>query len=112
MLNLDENRFCLILANNVHIYEFGGNVEFKMKNVCAPPQGQSKFLCGNCNKQWSIQEVYKMALLTAEEAEYFEMKIFENAAKSFLEVKQVSQTLVQISLSCEKNQDANSAKSP
>lgn len=58
--------------------------------VCLP-KGQCNFVCGNCNKQWSIQEVYKMALLTPEEVECFERKIFENAADSFLGVKRVSQ---------------------
>lgn len=61
-------------------------------NTCA--QGQCNFVCGNCNNQWSIQEVYKMALLTPEEAEHFETKIFENAANTFLEVKRVSQTFL------------------
>lgn len=39
-----------------------------------------------------------MALFTPDEAEYFEMKIFENAAQNFLEVKRVSQTCSDLSV--------------
>uniref|UniRef100_A0A3Q4I8T6 RING-type domain-containing protein n=1 Tax=Neolamprologus brichardi TaxID=32507 RepID=A0A3Q4I8T6_NEOBR len=41
-------------------------------------QGESKFVCGQtgCDAEWSFEEVCKMALLTPEEIEYFEKKIF------------------------------------
>ena len=55
-------------------------------------KGKSEFVCGqtNCNVEWSFDEVSKMALLTPEEVEEFEKKIFSNAAKNFLDIKQVS----------------------
>ncbi|XP_036969001.1 probable E3 ubiquitin-protein ligase RNF144A-A [Acanthopagrus latus] len=53
-------------------------------------EGKSEFVCGqtNCNVEWSFDEVSKMALLTPEEVEEFEKKIFSNAAKNFLDIKQ------------------------
>lgn len=49
-------------------------------------------MCGqtNCNVEWPFDEVRKMALLTPKEMEYFEKKLFSNAAKNYLEVKEVS----------------------
>ncbi|KAF6724455.1 hypothetical protein FQA47_019858 [Oryzias melastigma] len=37
-------------------------------------EGKNRFVCGmtGCNKEWSYEEVCKMALLTPEEKEYFE----------------------------------------
>ncbi|XP_005925930.1 probable E3 ubiquitin-protein ligase RNF144A isoform X1 [Haplochromis burtoni] len=51
-------------------------------------QGESKFLCGQtgCDAEWSFEEVCKMALLTPEEIEYFEKKMFSNS-KDFFDVK-------------------------
>ncbi|KAM8747859.1 uncharacterized protein AB9X84_015739 [Acanthopagrus schlegelii] len=53
-------------------------------------QGECRFECGNCDREWSFEEVCKMALLTPEEVEEFEKKIFLNAAKDFLDIKEVS----------------------
>uniref|UniRef100_A0A672Z9X2 RING-type domain-containing protein n=1 Tax=Sphaeramia orbicularis TaxID=375764 RepID=A0A672Z9X2_9TELE len=51
-------------------------------------EGQYKFVCGHPNcKEWSYEEVRKMALLTPEETKYFENQLFENAAKSYMDVK-------------------------
>ncbi|XP_030609171.1 uncharacterized protein LOC115796848 [Archocentrus centrarchus] len=52
-------------------------------------QGESRFVCGRagCNAEWSYEEVCKMALLTPEEKEYFENKMFSSAAKDYLDVK-------------------------
>lgn len=49
-------------------------------------------MCGQtgCDVEWPFDEVRKMALLTPEEMEYFEKKLFSNAAKNYLEVKEVS----------------------
>lgn len=55
-----------------------------------------------------------MALLTPKEAEYFEMKIFENAAQNFLEVKRVSQTFLDVSVTfgnCDKSKTQTLQKS-
>ncbi|XP_030287817.1 uncharacterized protein LOC115590558 [Sparus aurata] len=49
-------------------------------------KGKSRFVCGNCDAEWSYEEVRKMALLTPEEVDYFEKKLFVNAASNF-EVK-------------------------
>ncbi|XP_028285221.1 probable E3 ubiquitin-protein ligase ARI7 [Parambassis ranga] len=48
-------------------------------------QGDSKFVCGqtDCDCEWSFEEVRKMALLTPEEIEYFEKKIFSNTKDRF-----------------------------
>uniref|UniRef100_A0A3P9KF40 RING-type domain-containing protein n=1 Tax=Oryzias latipes TaxID=8090 RepID=A0A3P9KF40_ORYLA len=45
-------------------------------------QGESRFVCGmsGCDKEWSYEEVCKMALLTTEEKEYFE-KTMESIAE-------------------------------
>ncbi|XP_036969012.1 probable E3 ubiquitin-protein ligase RNF144A-A [Acanthopagrus latus] len=51
-------------------------------------QGECRFECGNCDREWSFEEVCKMALLTPEEVEEFEKKIFLNAAKDFLDIKE------------------------
>ncbi|XP_073331270.1 uncharacterized protein [Pagrus major] len=48
---------------------------------------QSRFVCGNCDGEWSFEEVCKMALLTPEEVEEFEKKRFSNAAKHYLGIK-------------------------
>ncbi|XP_051285268.1 uncharacterized protein LOC127379554 isoform X2 [Dicentrarchus labrax] len=42
----------------------------------------------DCNVEWPFEEVCKMALLSPEELEYFEKKIFNNAAKDYLDVKE------------------------
>ncbi|XP_073330746.1 uncharacterized protein [Pagrus major] len=51
-------------------------------------EGKCEFACGNCDVEWSFEEVCKMALLTPEEVEEFEKKMFHNAAKNFLDIKQ------------------------
>uniref|UniRef100_A0A8C4DL35 RING-type domain-containing protein n=1 Tax=Dicentrarchus labrax TaxID=13489 RepID=A0A8C4DL35_DICLA len=58
-------------------------------------QGECRFVCGqtDCDVEWPFEEVCKMALLSPEELEYFEKKIFNNAAKDYLDVKEVSITL-------------------
>ncbi|XP_004079953.1 uncharacterized protein DDB_G0292642 [Oryzias latipes] len=45
-------------------------------------KGESRFVCGmsGCDKEWSYEEVCKMALLTPEEKEYFE-KTMESIAE-------------------------------
>lgn len=63
-----------------------------VKYLCVS-QGSFTFVCGKCDAEWSITEVKRMALLTPEEDDDFEQMIFENAANSFLEVKQVSPTV-------------------
>lgn len=57
-------------------------------------QGKCRFVCGqtNCNVEWPFNEVCKMALLTPGDMEYFEKKLFSNAATDYLEVKEVSVT--------------------
>ncbi|KAI3376348.1 hypothetical protein L3Q82_016832 [Scortum barcoo] len=52
-------------------------------------EGESKFVCGQtgCDVEWPFDEVCKMALLTPEEIEDFEKKVFNNAAKDFFDVK-------------------------
>ncbi|XP_054457082.1 uncharacterized protein LOC129093189 [Anoplopoma fimbria] len=52
-------------------------------------QGDCKFVCGqtDCDVEWPFEEVRKMALLTPEEVEEFEKKLFRNAAKDFLDIK-------------------------
>ncbi|XP_051285273.1 uncharacterized protein LOC127379558 [Dicentrarchus labrax] len=52
-------------------------------------KGECRFVCGQpgCNVEWAFEEVCKMALLSPEELEYFEKKIFSNAAKDYLDVK-------------------------
>lgn len=42
-----------------------------------------------CHAEWSFEEVCKMALLTPEEIEYFEKKMFSNS-KDVFDVKSVS----------------------
>ncbi|XP_074480711.1 E3 ubiquitin-protein ligase ARIH2-like [Sebastes fasciatus] len=51
--------------------------------------GCRKFVCGqtDCDVEWPFEEVCKMALLTPEEIEHFEEKLFSNAAKDYLDVK-------------------------
>lgn len=47
-----------------------------------------------------------MALFTPKESEDFERKLFANAAENFLEVKHVSQTILDLGItlgSCDKN---------
>lgn len=46
-------------------------------------------MCGRtgCNAEWSYEEVCKMALLTPEEKEYFENKMFRSGAKDYLDAK-------------------------
>lgn len=48
-------------------------------------------MCGQtgCHAEWSFEEVCKMALLTPEEIEYFEKKMFSNS-KDVFDVKSVS----------------------
>ncbi|XP_005925927.1 probable E3 ubiquitin-protein ligase ARI8 isoform X2 [Haplochromis burtoni] len=48
-------------------------------------QGESRFVCGQteCHAEWSFEEVCKMALLTPEEIEYFEKKMFSNSKDVF-----------------------------
>uniref|UniRef100_A0A8C6SJW4 RING-type domain-containing protein n=1 Tax=Neogobius melanostomus TaxID=47308 RepID=A0A8C6SJW4_9GOBI len=41
-------------------------------------QGKSKLECGVCNTKWSLDEVFKMALLTDEEKTSFESILFKN----------------------------------
>ncbi|XP_020567348.1 uncharacterized protein LOC101169979 isoform X4 [Oryzias latipes] len=45
-------------------------------------KGESQFVCGmsGCDKEWSYEEVCKMALLTPEEKEYF-VKTMESIAE-------------------------------
>ncbi|XP_037613934.1 uncharacterized protein DDB_G0292642-like [Sebastes umbrosus] len=58
-------------------------------------EGQYKFKCpaskdgteGKCNKEWSYQEVHRLALLTAEERQYFEENIARLAATEYCELK-------------------------
>ncbi|KAE8279241.1 hypothetical protein D5F01_LYC22827 [Larimichthys crocea] len=52
-------------------------------------EGDCKFVCGqtNCDVEWPFEEVCKMALLSPEEIEYFEKKMFANAAKDYMDVK-------------------------
>ncbi|XP_063751696.1 E3 ubiquitin-protein ligase ARIH2-like isoform X2 [Eleginops maclovinus] len=52
-------------------------------------QGEIGFVCGqpDCNVEWTYDEVWKMALLTPEEMEYFDKKMFSRAAKEFLDFK-------------------------
>ncbi|XP_032400019.1 probable E3 ubiquitin-protein ligase ARI8 [Etheostoma spectabile] len=42
-------------------------------------EGKSRFECGCCKGNWPFEEVCKMALLTPEEIDYFEKKMFSNA---------------------------------
>lgn len=55
-------------------------------------QGKCRFVCGqtNCDGEWSFEEVCKMAVLSPEEEEEFEKKMFSNAAKHHLGIKEVS----------------------
>ncbi|XP_069025948.1 E3 ubiquitin-protein ligase ARIH2-like [Embiotoca jacksoni] len=48
-------------------------------------QGDTTFECGqtDCDLKWSFEEVCKMALLTPEEIEYFEKKMFSNSKDCF-----------------------------
>ncbi|XP_068164553.1 uncharacterized protein [Antennarius striatus] len=52
-------------------------------------QGEFRFVCGQtgCDVEWPFEEVCKMALLTPEEIEYFEKKIFQNTATCRMEIK-------------------------
>ncbi|XP_041636054.1 uncharacterized protein LOC121505007 [Cheilinus undulatus] len=52
-------------------------------------EGKTEFVCGqtDCNAVWSCNEVFEMTLLTPEEIEYVEKKLFEKAAKAYLDVK-------------------------
>ena len=55
-------------------------------------QKQHRFVCGTskCDVEWSFEEVRKMALLTPEEVKEFEDKMFRNAAKQHLGIREVS----------------------
>ncbi|KAF1380688.1 hypothetical protein PFLUV_G00166470 [Perca fluviatilis] len=44
-------------------------------------EGKCRFECGVCDVKWPFEEVCKMALLTPEEINYFEKKMFSNAAR-------------------------------
>lgn len=55
-------------------------------------KGEYRFECGKCDAEWPYDEVCKMALLTPEEMEYFEKKMFSNA-KACFDVKSVSITI-------------------
>ncbi|KAM8746774.1 E3 ubiquitin-protein ligase arih1l-like [Acanthopagrus schlegelii] len=48
-------------------------------------EGKWRFVCGqtNCDAEWSFEEVRKMALLTPEEVDEFEKKMFINARPIF-----------------------------
>ncbi|KAM4537471.1 putative E3 ubiquitin-protein ligase RNF144A [Odontesthes bonariensis] len=52
--------------------------------------GESRFVCGQfgCTAEWSYVEVRKMALLTAEEREFFEKNMGFNAVKIYFDSKQ------------------------
>uniref|UniRef100_A0A8C2X5B2 RING-type domain-containing protein n=1 Tax=Cyclopterus lumpus TaxID=8103 RepID=A0A8C2X5B2_CYCLU len=52
-------------------------------------KGECTFVCAqtDCDVKWPFEEVCKMALLTPEEMEDFEKKLFQNAAKDSLDVK-------------------------
>ncbi|KAM8900701.1 E3 ubiquitin-protein ligase parkin [Spinachia spinachia] len=52
-------------------------------------EGGYKFICGQtgCDVEWPFEEVQKMALLTANEIEEFDRKVFQNVATNFLDVK-------------------------
>ncbi|XP_078020901.1 E3 ubiquitin-protein ligase ARIH2-like [Epinephelus lanceolatus] len=52
-------------------------------------QGECRFVCGqtDCDVEWTYEEVCKMALLTPEEMDYFEKKLFSNAAKNYFDIK-------------------------
>uniref|UniRef100_A0AAQ4RBB9 RING-type domain-containing protein n=1 Tax=Gasterosteus aculeatus aculeatus TaxID=481459 RepID=A0AAQ4RBB9_GASAC len=52
-------------------------------------RGGYKFVCGqtDCDVEWPFEEVQKMALLTPEEIEEFDQKIFQNVASNFLDIK-------------------------
>ncbi|XP_059211524.1 E3 ubiquitin-protein ligase RNF19B-like [Centropristis striata] len=50
-------------------------------------KGKGRFVCGHCKAEWPYEEVRKMALLTPEEMEYFEKKMYDYAAKNYLDVK-------------------------
>ncbi|XP_070786185.1 uncharacterized protein [Enoplosus armatus] len=52
-------------------------------------QGESRFVCGqpDCDVEWPYEEVRKMALLTSRESAHFEMKLFNNFAKDYSNVK-------------------------
>nr|XP_040038934.1 E3 ubiquitin-protein ligase ARIH2-like [Gasterosteus aculeatus aculeatus] len=52
-------------------------------------EGGYKFVCGqtDCDVEWPFEEVQKMALLTPEEIEEFDQKIFQNVASNFLDIK-------------------------
>ncbi|KAI9543269.1 hypothetical protein NQZ68_011918 [Dissostichus eleginoides] len=52
-------------------------------------QGEIRFVCGQhgCDVEWPYDEVWKMALLTPEEMENFERKMFSRAAKEYFDVK-------------------------
>ncbi len=49
-------------------------------------------MCGqtNCDVEWPYEEVCKMALLTPEEMEYFEEKLFSRVTTDYLDFKLVS----------------------
>ncbi|XP_049922555.1 uncharacterized protein LOC126403807 isoform X1 [Epinephelus moara] len=53
-------------------------------------EGECRFVCGlpRCDVEWTYEEVRKMALLTSEEMDYFEMKMFSNY-KHHLDAKSV-----------------------
>ncbi|KAM8746974.1 E3 ubiquitin-protein ligase arih1l-like [Acanthopagrus schlegelii] len=51
-------------------------------------EGVCRFECGKCDAEWSFEEVSKMALLTPEEVGEFERKLFINAARDLLDVKE------------------------
>ncbi|XP_068444185.1 E3 ubiquitin-protein ligase RNF19B-like [Clinocottus analis] len=43
-------------------------------------EGNSTFVCGVCDVEWPFEEVCKMALLTPEEIDDFDKKVFQNTA--------------------------------
>ncbi|XP_030287832.1 uncharacterized protein LOC115590568 isoform X1 [Sparus aurata] len=51
-------------------------------------QRQCRFVCGKCDREWSFEEVRKMALLTPEEVKEFEDKRFHNASKQHLGIRE------------------------
>ncbi|CAJ1086042.1 putative E3 ubiquitin-protein ligase ARI6 [Xyrichtys novacula] len=51
-------------------------------------KGETRFVCGQpgCNVEWPCEEVYKKALMTPEEIDYFDRTLF-NRAKDYLDIK-------------------------
>ena len=59
-----------------------------------PPQGQYTFKCPTCNADWPYAEVRRLAALTAEEMQEFEMDLRRLAAKQLCDFKEVSGLIV------------------